>query len=503
MEGHPSAVLSAGRHTANRLLTCGGGPAVLLGARHPALNTPSTSLLPLGRACVQCGRFHELPEFEQGMRSCKKQLARHAERRRQGRERAAAARAAARAAQATGGAAPVPALAGSSRDTEGTGGWQACTPRAARRVPLLPAHAWRRSTRQQRYAPETSVVIFGLRPPPCADSLPMAAPTATAETVSLRAADLQGVALAIAKPEQEQEQEAVQRQQEEQQAAESFEQPAGGAGRSGSGASTVLQLPAASQSAGGLSAFLSAAAAEEAAEAAAAEEETDGTEGRRQRRRKQPRLAVEPDVTWFAPQLPVPPALTASPPISGLLGVDAASALNTTTLEQLSGIVWPTQARAAAAAAGLPGGLPQAPLASTLAALLQGAVPVVAPTPPLGLQQLLLPQHAAVLSLLLLQQQQQQQQQQRLDAFALLQQQQQQQQQRLDAFALLQQQELLRNLRTLVAPRPAVPTPPLPLQAVQQSAALDQQREQHVAVLFQAAVESLLGGLLGRPPGFP
>ncbi len=52
----------------------------------------------------QCGRFHPLDAFAPGMRSCRKQLAKHAERRRRGRE--LAAQAAAAAAAAAGGGKP-------------------------------------------------------------------------------------------------------------------------------------------------------------------------------------------------------------------------------------------------------------------------------------------------------------------------------------------------------------------------------------------------------------
>ncbi|PRW20503.1 squamosa promoter-binding 16 [Chlorella sorokiniana] len=57
------------------------------------------------RFCQQCGRFHPLDAFAPGMRSCRKQLAKHAERRRRGRE--LAAQAAAAAAAAAGGSKPV------------------------------------------------------------------------------------------------------------------------------------------------------------------------------------------------------------------------------------------------------------------------------------------------------------------------------------------------------------------------------------------------------------
>ncbi|KAI7846279.1 hypothetical protein COHA_000207 [Chlorella ohadii] len=43
------------------------------------------------RFCQQCGRFHELDAFDPGMRSCRQQLARHAERRRRARAAASAA----------------------------------------------------------------------------------------------------------------------------------------------------------------------------------------------------------------------------------------------------------------------------------------------------------------------------------------------------------------------------------------------------------------------------
>lgn len=47
------------------------------------------------RFCQQCGRFHPLDAFSGSMRSCRKQLAKHAERRRRSRELAAQAAAAA------------------------------------------------------------------------------------------------------------------------------------------------------------------------------------------------------------------------------------------------------------------------------------------------------------------------------------------------------------------------------------------------------------------------
>ncbi|PRW20830.1 Phosphatidylinositol 4-phosphate 5-kinase 2 isoform A [Chlorella sorokiniana] len=47
----------------------------------------------LQRFCQQCGRFHELEAFDPGMRSCRQQLARHAERRRRARAAASAAQA--------------------------------------------------------------------------------------------------------------------------------------------------------------------------------------------------------------------------------------------------------------------------------------------------------------------------------------------------------------------------------------------------------------------------
>ncbi|EFN52419.1 hypothetical protein CHLNCDRAFT_138913 [Chlorella variabilis] len=56
------------------------------------------------RFCQQCGRFHELAAFAPTMRSCRKQLAKHAERRRRARELAARAISEAAAATAGGGA---------------------------------------------------------------------------------------------------------------------------------------------------------------------------------------------------------------------------------------------------------------------------------------------------------------------------------------------------------------------------------------------------------------
>ncbi|EFN56093.1 hypothetical protein CHLNCDRAFT_145623 [Chlorella variabilis] len=56
----------------------------------------------LQRFCQQCGRFHELERFAPSMRSCRQQLARHAERRRHRRAVAAAAKAAARTAPPSG-----------------------------------------------------------------------------------------------------------------------------------------------------------------------------------------------------------------------------------------------------------------------------------------------------------------------------------------------------------------------------------------------------------------
>lgn len=65
----------------------------------------------LQRFCQQCGRFHDLDLFAPGMRSCRQQLARHAERRRRGRAMAAAA------ATSSGTATP-PAVAANSTDLQ-------------------------------------------------------------------------------------------------------------------------------------------------------------------------------------------------------------------------------------------------------------------------------------------------------------------------------------------------------------------------------------------------
>ncbi|KAL4422543.1 hypothetical protein ABPG75_008740 [Micractinium tetrahymenae] len=457
------------------------------------------------RFCQQCGRFHELQEFEGGMRSCRKQLAKHAERRRRGRERAAAERA---AAQLAHGRTPSPTSASgppAMLALEGT------APTAEQPIATAFAPAAQAPAPQQMHWKDGGGVPQQAQQAQVLQPMPAAQPACAHLPSAWRLAD------------------------------SSF-----------SGASTGMHQSVASLSVGGLSALLSAAAAEEAVAAPGmgARRERPGEaaqegQGRKEdaeagHPRKQRRMGPEPEPSWFSqapaplpPTLPVPPQLSGSPLLSLLHApVPTVTSINMcgAGLPAPAAIALPdgTAAAAAAPAAGLPASLAlaaqqlrqlghlqlqqqqevqQLQRRQQLQALQQAAAQLagqlVAPTPPPPL----LPQHATLTAVLQLALQQQQQHCSLQPADALAQGSQQLVLQRLQAAMALPAEPaagLPAAALTALLPQaglaagPALPGVNLLAQLVQGAAP---QREPGPA-LFQAAVEGLLQGILGSglPP---